>query len=145
MTCNHVDCILKRKQWLKGTRNLEQKENDFRKLLETHELEWGFHSEYREDLRKIPARQSAEAFNEGACIHFSVYNDPKHGLTHKWLWLGYAKVGTGLYRPLHLPIIFNIGSNVLKVGTVYDPSVHAKWWNGDFTIRQCFNKLGNEV
>jgi hypothetical protein len=145
MDCNHADCESKRKQWVKGARNLEQKEDDLRKLLENHELEWGFHSEQRENLRKISARQSTDAFNEGFCIHFSVYNDPKYGLTNKWLWLGYAKIGAGLYRPLHLPIIFNIDSGVLKVGTVYDPSVHAEWWNDDFTIRQCFNKPSDEV
>ena len=136
--CDHEECKQKQKQWLRGTKDLEGKEQDLKNLLNSHELAWSLHSEIREDQRRIPARQSTEAFREGFCLHFSIYHDPKHGLTQKWLWMGYAKVGTGLYRPLHLPILYNVTTGLLQVGTVYDPSSKPELWNEDFTIRQCW-------
>jgi hypothetical protein len=71
-----------------------------------------------------------------------VVNDPIHGLTNKWVWLGYAKIGRGTYRPLHLVIACPATErvHVVTVLTVYDPSEKDWMWDESFETRICWER-----
>ena len=142
-TCEHTTCAAKRIKWLRGTRNLEAHRGELKKLIAMGTiLEWSRHLDEREMQRQIPSRQSTDAFENGECIWFGVVNDPIHGLTNKWLWLGYAKIGKATYRPLHLVITCNAkeSTRALTVATVYDPSEKPWIWNDTFETKICWEQ-----
>ncbi|TDY40581.1 hypothetical protein C7445_1191 [Alicyclobacillus sacchari] len=138
MACRHSDCIAKRNTWMHGTKHAMKRSDELRHLIFIgYKLDWSLHVEEREFQRAIPAWQSSQAFENGDCIHFTCIHN--HGKTvAKWLWLGYAKVAPGVYRPLHLVIVSNGQNKRLTVATVYDPSQTSHMWDETYTVRLCW-------
>lgn len=140
--CDHPDCAAKRQRWIRQQRLCDKWGDELHELQKTHgyTVKWSEHSDARETLRTIPPWQSKQAFENGDCISFSVYQDPKYGLTYKWIWLGYAKVQPGSYRPIHLVLLVNPDNPVRKivVGTVYDPCATPDIWDESYSIRICW-------
>lgn len=138
MACHHPDCIVKRNAWIRGTVHAMEYGDELRSLISSgYKLEWSLHVEERESQRSIPAWQSSQAFENGDCIHFvCIHNEEK--TVNKWLWLGYAKVAPGVYRPLHLVIVSDGQRRRLTVATVYDPSQTPHMWDETYTVRLCW-------
>ncbi|MCL6444200.1 MAG: hypothetical protein K6T83_12220 [Alicyclobacillus sp.] len=142
--CEHPECVAKRERWIHQQRQTGKWSDELRELMDHHgyKIKWSDHLDERETLRSIPSWQSKQALENGDCISFSVYQDPKYGLTYKWLWLGYAKVGLGCYRPLHLVLLVNPNNSARKivVGTVYDPSATPEIWDESYSVRICWKE-----
>lgn len=139
--CEHRECITNRKKWLRSQRHVSQHGDELRELLDLgYTVKWGVHSDHRESFRNILAWQSQEALENGDCVEFHVYQDSQHGLTYKWVWLGYAKVATGNYRPIHLVLLVNPNNPIKKiyVATVYDPSIESWKWDETYYVRVCW-------
>lgn len=140
--CQHTECIKKRKQEGFHVQNLEYWEQELHRLhrQEAYRIKWSAHVDIRESDRSVLSWQTQEALFHGSCIGFVTYQHPKFGLTHKWTWLWYVKMGPGLYRPLHLVLMVNpeILSKRITVTTVYDPSMKSWMWDPNYIHRICW-------
>ncbi|SHK95746.1 hypothetical protein SAMN05443507_1295 [Alicyclobacillus tolerans] len=139
--CKDRNCVQRRKQWTKGTQNLEYQTERLQKKLEQNiPIIWTKHLDDREIMRNISSLQSAEALKNGYCIWYNQTSEPQYGSVEKWIWLGYAKTGPKTYKPLHLVLSYSKDSDRIIVLTVYDPSVLYWMWNKTFEKRICWHK-----
>jgi len=54
--------------------------------------------------------------------------------------VGHVKAGEKKYRPIHVILIKNPGSDLWKVTTVYDPRSKEYKWGNNYQERKCFCK-----
>ena len=139
MLCEHAECQLKRTRWLQSMKDSELREDELKNLLESgYRLKWTDHLICREEQRCVSAKEADQVLHSGFCIRFVQFEHTEYGRTSEWLWMGYSKIGVGLYRPLHLALLVNGNAPIVTVGTVYDPSRTPELWDETYTIRQCW-------
>lgn len=138
--CQNPNCQLKTRKWEKNRVHMapvgEKLLDAFLRQKDAlHLIEWSHHAEMRSFQRAFSITKLMEVIENGWVIQ---YNRKENTI----LLLGYTRLGEGVYRPFHIPIVFRKQKDrmIAFIKTGYDPKASAHLWNETFEIRVCWCK-----
>lgn len=144
MSCQNPErCSLEAAKWKEHNERVqeiaEQRLEELRDSLQRGEnfLRITFHGESRQTDRCISGATIRLLVSEEAWP-FAYYKNSMG--VEKLSLVGHVKSGEKKYRPIHVILKRNPGTDLWKVVTVYDPRTEGFRWGSNYQERKCFCK-----